>query len=75
MLRISSGVLVAARDQETAGTSVPLVVGDVIHALNTFAVRSLDGLRVLLDGIKAGNQVVLRIERGGQLMFITSQIY
>jgi serine protease Do len=74
-LRISSGVLVAAREQETAGTAVPLVVGDVIHAMNTFAVRSLDGLRVLLDGIKAGSEVVLQIERNGQLMFITFQMF
>ena len=74
-LRISSGVLVAAREQETAGTAVPLVVGDVIHAMNTFAVRSLDGLRVLLDGIKAGSEVVLQVERNGQLMFITFQMF
>jgi serine protease Do len=74
-LRISSGVLVAAREQEAPGTGVPLFVGDVIHALNTFAVRSLDGLRVLVDGIKAGSDVVLQIERDGRLMFITFQIY
>jgi serine protease Do len=73
-LRISSGVLVAAREQETAATPVPLVVGDVIHAVNTFAVRSLDGLRVLLDGIKTGSEVVLQVERSGQLMFITFQM-
>jgi serine protease Do len=74
-LRISSGVLVAAREQEAPGTGVPLVAGDVIHALNSFAVRSLDGLRVLVDGIKAGSNVVLQIERDGRLMFITFQIY
>jgi serine protease Do len=73
-LRISSGVLVAAREQETAATPVPLVVGDVIHGVNTFAVRSLDGLRVLLDGIKTGSEVVLQVERSGQLMFITFQM-
>jgi hypothetical protein len=28
-------------------------------------------LRVLLDGIKAGSEVVLQVERNGQLMFIT----
>ena len=54
---------------------MPLFVGDVIHALNSFAVRSLDGLRVLVDGIKAGSDVVLQIERDGRLMFITFQIY
>jgi serine protease Do len=74
-LRITSGVLVAAREQEAPGPGGPLVAGDVIHAANGFAVRSLDGLRVLVDGIKAGSEIVLQIERGGQLMFITFQLY
>jgi serine protease Do len=74
-LRISSGVLVAAREQQAAGAGVPLVVGDVIHALNGFAVRSLDGLRVLVDGIKTGSEVVVQLERDGRLMFITFPIY
>ncbi len=74
-LRISSGVFVTARVPEAPGTGVPLLVGDVIHTLNTFAVRSLDGLRVLVDGIKAGSDVVLQIERDGRLMFVTFQIY
>jgi S1-C subfamily serine protease len=74
-LRIPSGVLVTAREQEAAGPAVPLVVGDVVHAVNTFAIRSLDGLRVILDGINSGSEVVLQVERGGQLMFITVQLY
>ena len=74
-LRITSGVLVAAHEQEAPGAGGPLIVGDVIHSVNGFAVRSLDGLRVIVDGIKAGSEVVMQIERGGQLMFITFQIY
>jgi S1-C subfamily serine protease len=75
-MRISSGVLVAAREQETPGSSGgQLVAGDVIHAVNSFAVRSLDGLRVIVDAIKAGTEVVLQIERDGRLMFITFQVY
>jgi serine protease Do len=75
-LRISSGVLVAAREQETPGSSGgQLVAGDVIHTLNSFAVRSLDGLRVIVDAIKAGTEVALQVERDGRLMFITFQVY
>ena len=72
-LRIASGVLVTARLESF--TDSPLMTGDVIHAINTFSVRSLDGLRVLLDGRKSNSQIVLQVERGHQLMFITTVIY
>jgi serine protease Do len=74
-LRISSGVFVVARTQRSSGDDVPLIAGDVIHALNRFAVRSVDGLRVLMDDVKAGGELVLQVERGGQLLFVTCQVY
>jgi S1-C subfamily serine protease len=74
-LRISSGVLVAARIQEPSGHEVPLAAGDVIHAVNSFSVRSVDGLRVLVDDVKVDGALVLQIERNGQLLFVTCQIH
>ena len=74
-LRISSGVFVAARTEVSSGNEVPLAAGDVIHALNGYAVRSVDGLRVLMDGVKANSDLVLQIERSGQLQFVTCRIY
>ena len=74
-LRISSGVFVAARTLVSSGNEVPLAAGDVIHAVNTFAVRSVDSLRVLVDDAKANSELVLQIERNGQLQFVTCQIY
>jgi serine protease Do len=74
-LRISSGVLVAARTEVSSGNEVPLVAGDVIHAVNNFDVRSVDGLRVLMDDVKANSDLVLQIERSGQLQFVTCRIY
>jgi serine protease Do len=74
-LRISSGVFVAARTEVSSGNEVPLAAGDVIHALNSYAVRSVDGLRVLMDGVKANSDLVLQIERSGQLQFVTCRIY
>jgi serine protease Do len=74
-LRVSSGVFVAARTRESSGNEVRLVAGDVIHALNSFAVRSIDGLRVLLDNVKADDGLVLQIERNGQFLFVTCQVY
>jgi serine protease Do len=74
-LRISSGVFVAARTEVSSGNEVPLVAGDVIHAVNNFDVRSVDGLRVLMDDVKANSDLVLQIERSGQLQFVTCRIY
>jgi serine protease Do len=74
-LRIPSGVFVAARMQLSSGNEVPLSPGDVVHAVNTVAVRSVDALRVLVDDAKADSEVILQVERSGQLMFVTCRIY
>jgi len=74
-LRISSGVFVAARTQASSENDVPLAAGDIIHAMNSFAVRSVDGLRVLMDDVKANSSFVLQIERNGQLQFVTCRAY
>jgi serine protease Do len=73
-LRMPSGVLVTARRAEF-DVDNPLMTGDVIHVCNTITVRSLDGLRVLLDGVAPGSQIVLQIEREGHLMFVTMATY
>jgi serine protease Do len=73
-LRIQSGVYVAARTHSSSGNDMPLVAGDVIHAVGGVTVRSLDGLRVLLDDAKANGEFVLQVERNGQLQFVTCQI-
>jgi S1-C subfamily serine protease len=74
-LRIPSGVLVAARTLESSGNEVPLLAGDVIHSVNDFVVRSIDGLRVLIDDVKANSELAVQIERNGRLLFVTCQIY
>jgi serine protease Do len=73
--RISSGVFVAARTEASSGNDVPLFTGDVIHGVNGFTVRSVDSLHVFVDDTKANSELVLQIERNGQLMFVTCQIY
>ena len=72
---VSSGVFVAARTVVSSGNEVPLAAGDVIHAVNSFSVRSIEGLRVLVEDVKANSELVLQIERNGQLQFVTCQIY
>lgn len=73
-LRIDTGVLVTARTLANADNLVPLNIGDVIHAVDGIPVRSLDGLRVLLDGHPANSDVVLQVERQGQLVFVACEI-
>jgi serine protease Do len=50
-LRISSGVIVAAKAAETSGVETPVQVGDVIHAVNRQSVTSLDDLRTRLKAL------------------------
>jgi serine protease Do len=71
-LRIRSGVFVVAREQESP-VAVPLVTGDVVHAVNGMVIASVDQLRAFLDGLKANAEIVLQIERDGRLMFVTIQ--
>jgi serine protease Do len=69
-LRISAGVLVAARELNAPGLEGSLATGDVIHAVNGVNIRSLDALRVFLDAADMKTGVVLQIEREGRLMFV-----
>jgi serine protease Do len=71
--RILSGVFVAAR-LDKSRNDVPLIAGDVIHALNGFAVRSVDGLHVLMADLRSNTELVLQIERNGQLQFVICHI-
>jgi S1-C subfamily serine protease len=74
-LRVSSGVLVAARTQVSSGNDVPLIAGDVIHSVNSLPVKSLDGLRILVSDVSANSELVLQIERNNQLLFVTCFVY
>jgi serine protease Do len=74
-LRIPYGVFVAARMQVSSGNDVPLVPGDVVHAINGTPVTSVDTLRALVDDAKADTEMILQIERNSQLMFVTCRIY
>ena len=74
-LRIPSGVLVVARTLVPSGNVVPLAAGDVIHTANDVSVAGLDALRTLVEKARAHNDLVLQIERNGQLFFVTCQIY
>jgi len=66
------GVIVAARsgDSEYGGQG-GLRLGDVIYSVNNTPVSSLDALRGAVDRLKVTDPLVIQIERGGKLMYLT----
>ena len=70
-LRITTGVIVAARTQGTETQEIQLQTGDVIHAVNGTAITDMAGLRTELASLKPGDAVVLQVERYSQLIFVS----
>src|SRR5271154_7156066 len=62
-LRIPSGVIVLGRAADLILPDTGLQTGDIIHALNTTPITSMDALRAALLTLKAGDPVVLQVER------------
>ena len=73
-VRIASGVIVAAQTESIAAQETGLAAGDIIHSVNGVPIQSMEGLRGALEGVKSGSAVVLQIERGGQLQFVTFEM-
>lgn len=73
-LRIPSGVIVVGRAVELVTPETGLQAGDVIHQLNMKAIDSTAQLRTAIDSLKAGDPVVLQVEREGELMFVSFEM-
>jgi len=73
-LRIPSGVIVVGRAAELITPESGLQAGDVIHQLNTTRVDSVATLRSGLDALKAGDPVVLQVEREGGLLYVSFEM-
>jgi serine protease Do len=74
-LRNSYGVVVAAGSTPTDLTSgTGLQPGDVIYSVNQAQITSVDALKKKLDEFKAGDEVVIQIERSGRLLFVPAEI-
>ena len=73
-LRMASGVIVAARTAFGATVESGLEAGDVIHALNGTTIISLDTLSSGIQQLKAGDPVVLQIERNGGLRYLAFEM-
>jgi serine protease Do len=71
-LRIVAGVLVVSATPGVIDSrDGDLRAGDVIHVINRQPVAGLADLRAALAGVKAGEPVVLHVEREGALFYLT----
>jgi serine protease Do len=73
-LRNSYGVVVAAKGGDTPYVGDSLQLGDVIYAVNTEPVSSVEALRMAIDGLKDTDPLVLQVERDERLLYITLTI-
>ncbi|MGA7414986.1 MAG: trypsin-like peptidase domain-containing protein [Bryobacteraceae bacterium] len=73
-LRRPSGVVVAAHVASSPYSGPTLETGDVIYAMNRKVVSTVVGLRAMLDRLKAGDAVVLLVEREGKLIYVSLEL-
>jgi serine protease Do len=73
-LRIASGVVVLGRAADLITPDTGLQTGDVIHALNTAPITSMDALRTAVQGLKTGDAVVLQVERSDGLSYLSFEM-
>jgi len=73
-LRIASGVVVLGRAADLILPDTGLQTGDVIHALNTTAITSMDALRAAVLTLKTGDPVVLQVERSDGLTYLSFEM-
>jgi serine protease Do len=70
-LKVKSGAVIQAVQPGSPAAEAGLQAGDVIHRVNRTPVTSPESLTGALRGLQNEQEVVLQIERNGQLTFIT----
>jgi serine protease Do len=72
--RIAGGVVVVGRAANLIVSDSGLQTGDIIHALNTRPIDSVEMLRSAVRELKPGAAVVLQIEREGGLQYLAFEM-
>ena len=62
-------MLVVGRAADLIRPETGLQAGDVIHQLNTTPIQSMEALRTAVGQLKAGDSVVLQVERDNGLRY------
>ena len=73
-LRRSYGLVIAAQSGDAPYSGEPVHVGDVIYEVNQVPAVSIRAVTSTLEALKSGDPVVLEIERGGTLMYVTLEL-
>jgi serine protease Do len=73
-LRLPGGVVVLGRAADLITPDTGLQTGDVIHALNTTPITSMDTLRAAVQSLKTGDPVVLQVERSDGLSYLSFEM-
>ncbi len=71
---MGTGVVVAARTLDATSVDSGLQTGDVIHSMNRTNIDSVETLRRVLRGIKAGEPVAIQIERQGKFAYLSFEM-
>ena len=74
LVRMPTGVIVAARTRDPHAADVSLSTGDIIHSVNGRTVETVSDLRAALDALAAHSAVVLQVERFGALTFVAFEL-
>jgi serine protease Do len=69
-----SGVVVVAESGDQNALDTGVRAGDVLRALNRTPLQSVSQLQATIRELKAGDPVVLQVERGGKLQYIAFQL-
>jgi serine protease Do len=72
--RIAGGVVVIGRAANLIVSDSGLQAGDIVHALNTKPIDSVETLRSIVRDLKPGASVVLQIERDGGLQYLAFEM-
>lgn len=73
-LRLTGGLLVAARALSAPPSEQGLVPGDVIYSLNGQSITGLADFKQRVAALPAGAPCVLQIQRGARLMYVAVEI-
>ncbi|HEX4946000.1 MAG TPA: Do family serine endopeptidase [Blastocatellia bacterium] len=70
-LRVKSGVVIQSVQPGSPAAEAGLQEGDVIHRVNRTNITSVENLTSTLRSLQGAKDVVLQIERNGQMNFVT----
>ena len=73
-LRHSCGLVIAGELPDTPYSGESLAPGDVIYEVNQSPATSIRAVTEALAALKSGDPVVLQIERGGTLQYVTIEL-